>query len=137
MDWHAVVELLVAIAYMYILSVWPVVEGGTSASKYANYGRLVRGMYLMTVPGRTNVSFRTYDGVDLEQCGRECMLRTKCLSFNYGRKNSTCELNDVTADNSVSARLVVRKGFVYSEKATWPVVCITHMREHTHIFVFI
>jgi hypothetical protein len=101
-----------------------IIEGESSSgnSKYANYGILLRGMYLMaSVPGETAVSFRTYADVDVDQCARECVLRMKCRSFNYGRKGE-CELNDVTRDDTVSASLVARSGFVYSEKETWPQV---------------
>jgi hypothetical protein len=91
-----------------------------------NHGRVVRGMYLMAVPGGTGVSFRTYDHVEIEECAKECALRTKCLSFNYAWKVGACELNDFThnvnSDITTSPRLVARSGFMYSEKDTWPKV---------------
>jgi hypothetical protein len=131
---YATVSRISAIPLILVCLAWIEVGSSASPSKYANYGEIFRGVYLMAVPGETSVSFRTYDDVDLEQCARECALRTKCLSFNYERKNQTCELNDVTVSNTTSTRLVARIGFLYSEKKTWPHVSIVltlHAHSHT------
>jgi hypothetical protein len=67
--------------------------------------------------------FRTITDIGLQQCVRECMLRSHCLSINYNSGQLFCELNWASSTSSTDG-VGEREGFKQTDVNTWPRVSI-------------
>ena len=61
-------------------------------------------------------AFRVLPSLSLHACYEACRHRRRCVSFNYHRLGSRCQLNE---GDETTTQLVWTSGYVYSKKASW------------------